>query len=115
MPLYRPEQLREPGAGLGQLERVLLFSTDRDPDIAVDITAGLPSANRMACSAALRICPPVSAQRLAMSSRKTSLTPCDSGRCNSQIDRRSVASGGAKSTMTSARSADITVTEVPTP
>ena len=29
MPLYRPEQLREPGAGLGVLKRVFLFSTSR--------------------------------------------------------------------------------------
>ncbi len=42
MPLYRPEQLREPGAGLGKLQRVFLFSTDRDPDVAVDITAVYP-------------------------------------------------------------------------
>jgi LmbE family N-acetylglucosaminyl deacetylase len=37
MPLYRPEQLREPGAGLGRLQRVFLFSTSRDPDIFVDV------------------------------------------------------------------------------
>ncbi len=37
MPLYRPEQLREEGAGLGKLQRVFLFSTDRDPDVLVDI------------------------------------------------------------------------------
>jgi len=42
MPLYRPEQLREPEAGLGKLERIFLFSTDRAPDIAVDITAVYP-------------------------------------------------------------------------
>ncbi len=42
MPLYRPEQLREAGAGLGKLQRVFLFSTDRDPDVAVDITAVYP-------------------------------------------------------------------------
>ena len=38
MPLYRPEQLNEPDAGLGRLERVFLFSTGRDPDIFVDVT-----------------------------------------------------------------------------
>jgi LmbE family N-acetylglucosaminyl deacetylase len=37
MPLYRPEQLNEPGASLGCLKRVFLFSTDRDPDIFVDV------------------------------------------------------------------------------
>lgn len=42
MPLYRPEQLREAGAGLGKLQRVFLFSTDRDPDVGVDITAVYP-------------------------------------------------------------------------
>lgn len=39
MPLYRPEQLREPGAGLGCLQQVFLFSTARDPDVYVDVTA----------------------------------------------------------------------------
>jgi LmbE family N-acetylglucosaminyl deacetylase len=38
MPLYRPEQLNEPGACLACLERVFLFSTTRDPDIFVDVT-----------------------------------------------------------------------------
>ncbi len=38
MPLYRPEQLREAGAGLGKLQRVFLFSTDRDPNVLVDVT-----------------------------------------------------------------------------
>lgn len=38
MPLYRPEQLREPGASPGCLKRVFLFSTDRDPDIYVDVS-----------------------------------------------------------------------------
>ena len=37
MPLYRPEQLRESGAGLGCLKRVFLFSTAREPDIAIDV------------------------------------------------------------------------------
>ena len=39
MPLYRPEQLNEPDAGVGRLERVFLFSTSREPDIYVDVTA----------------------------------------------------------------------------
>lgn len=38
MPLYRPEQLREPGAGLGCLKRVFLFSTAREPDVAIDVS-----------------------------------------------------------------------------
>lgn len=38
MPLYRPEQLREPGASLGGLQRVFLFSTDRTPDVFVDVS-----------------------------------------------------------------------------
>jgi len=37
MPLYRPEQLNEPEADLGRLERVFLFSTDRQPGIFVDV------------------------------------------------------------------------------
>jgi LmbE family N-acetylglucosaminyl deacetylase len=37
MPLYRPEQLTEPGTCLGCLERVFLFSTTREPDVFVDI------------------------------------------------------------------------------
>jgi LmbE family N-acetylglucosaminyl deacetylase len=37
MPLYRPEQLNEPEAGLGRLERVFVFSTDRQPGIFVDV------------------------------------------------------------------------------
>ncbi len=39
MPLYHPEQLIEPGMQVGCLERIFLFSTDRAPDIFVDITA----------------------------------------------------------------------------
>lgn len=39
MPLYRPEQLRELEAGLGRLERVFLFSTNRDPDVFVDVSS----------------------------------------------------------------------------
>ena len=38
MPLYRPEQLAEAGAGLCQLQRVFLFATEREPDVAVDVT-----------------------------------------------------------------------------
>ncbi len=38
MPLYRPEQLTEPGTCLGCLERVFFFSTTRDPDIFVEIS-----------------------------------------------------------------------------
>ncbi len=37
MPLYRPEQLNETGADLGKLERVFLFSTDRDPNVFIDV------------------------------------------------------------------------------
>ncbi|MCC6167805.1 MAG: PIG-L family deacetylase [Caldilineaceae bacterium] len=39
MPLYRPEQLVENHVGLAKLERIVLFSTDREPDIVVDIGA----------------------------------------------------------------------------
>lgn len=39
MPLYRPEHLREPGAGLGVLQRIFLFSTDREPDVFVDVSS----------------------------------------------------------------------------
>ncbi|MEW5956433.1 MAG: PIG-L deacetylase family protein, partial [Chloroflexota bacterium] len=42
MPLYRPEQLNEPGACLGCLERVFVFSTAREPDIYIDITGQHP-------------------------------------------------------------------------
>jgi LmbE family N-acetylglucosaminyl deacetylase len=42
MPLYRPEQLNEPGAGLGRLERIFFFSTDRQPDIFIDVTDTYP-------------------------------------------------------------------------
>jgi len=38
MPLYRSEQLQEPGAAPGRIERVFLFSTTRDPDVFVDVT-----------------------------------------------------------------------------
>jgi LmbE family N-acetylglucosaminyl deacetylase len=50
MPLYRPEQLREPGASLGRLQRVFLFSTDRAPDIFVDVASVYP-AKLAACMA----------------------------------------------------------------
>jgi LmbE family N-acetylglucosaminyl deacetylase len=43
MPLYRPEQLTEPGTCLGCLERVFLFSTTREPDIHVDIGDAYPT------------------------------------------------------------------------
>jgi LmbE family N-acetylglucosaminyl deacetylase len=43
MPLYRPEQLNEPGACLGCLEQVFFFSTTRDPDILVDVTSVYPT------------------------------------------------------------------------
>jgi LmbE family N-acetylglucosaminyl deacetylase len=42
MPLYRPEQLHEPGAALCKLQRVFLFSTERDLDVCVDITGIYP-------------------------------------------------------------------------
>lgn len=50
MPLYRPEQLNEPGACLGCLERVFFFSTTREPDILVDIT-GVYETKLAACMA----------------------------------------------------------------
>lgn len=43
MPLYRPEQLNEPGVCLGCLKRVFLFSTTRNPDIFVDVTGVYPT------------------------------------------------------------------------
>ncbi len=43
MPLYRPEQLNEPDADLSKIERVFLFSTDREPDVFVDVTAVYPT------------------------------------------------------------------------
>jgi LmbE family N-acetylglucosaminyl deacetylase len=36
MPLYRPDQLHK-GAGLGLVERIFFFGTQREPDIFVDI------------------------------------------------------------------------------
>lgn len=39
MPLYRPEQLHEGKIGLGRIERIFLFATDRSPDVLVDVTA----------------------------------------------------------------------------
>lgn len=50
MPLYRPEHLREPGAGLGVLQRVFLFSTDREPDVFVDVSS-VYEAKLAACMA----------------------------------------------------------------
>ncbi|VAW33745.1 hypothetical protein MNBD_CHLOROFLEXI01-3777 [hydrothermal vent metagenome] len=43
MLLYRPEQLNEAGADLGCLARVFLFSTDRELDVFVDVTAVYPT------------------------------------------------------------------------
>lgn len=42
MSLYHPAQLNEPGADLGCVGRVFVFSTDRDPDVVVDVTAVYP-------------------------------------------------------------------------
>jgi len=39
MPLYRPEQLSENGAGLGCLQKIFLFSTDRQPNVFVDVNS----------------------------------------------------------------------------
>lgn len=50
MPLYRPEQLSEPGTGLGCIERVFLFSTARDPDVHIDVT-GVYETKLAACKA----------------------------------------------------------------
>jgi len=50
MPLYRPEQLDEPGACVGCLERVFFFSTTREPDVFVDITK-VYETKLAACSA----------------------------------------------------------------
>ncbi|HSG18507.1 MAG TPA: PIG-L deacetylase family protein [Anaerolineae bacterium] len=52
MPLYRPEQLNEPEADLGRLERVFVFSTDRQPGIFVDV--GQVYDNKMAACMAHR-------------------------------------------------------------
>lgn len=38
MPLYRPEQLNEPNAAVGRLEHVFLFSTDRQPNVYIDVS-----------------------------------------------------------------------------
>ena len=38
MPLYRPEQLNEPNAAPGRLDRIFFFATDRQPGIYVDVT-----------------------------------------------------------------------------
>jgi LmbE family N-acetylglucosaminyl deacetylase len=50
MPLYRPEQLNEPDAALGRLQRVFFFSTDRAPDIYVDV-GGVYATKLAACIA----------------------------------------------------------------
>jgi LmbE family N-acetylglucosaminyl deacetylase len=42
MPLYHPAQLNEQGTSLGCLEHIFLFSTDREPDVVVDVTAVYP-------------------------------------------------------------------------
>lgn len=52
MPLYRPEQLNEPSAGLGCLKRIFFFGTNRDPDIFVDVT-GVYETKLAACIAHL--------------------------------------------------------------
>lgn len=39
MPLYRPEQLAESDMDPARIERIFLFSTDRDPDIVIDVSA----------------------------------------------------------------------------
>ena len=50
MPLYRPEQLTEAGAGLCKLQRVFLFATEREVDVTVDVT-GVYAAKLAACMA----------------------------------------------------------------
>ncbi len=40
--LYQPEQLEQDGADVGCIERVFLFSSDRQPDVLVDVTAVYP-------------------------------------------------------------------------
>jgi LmbE family N-acetylglucosaminyl deacetylase len=50
MPLYRPEQLREAGAGLCRLQRAFLFSTGPQPDLCVDVT-GIYAEKLAACRA----------------------------------------------------------------
>jgi len=50
MPLYRPEQLYEPGACLGCLERIFVFSNARKPGIYIDVTEQYP-AKLAACQA----------------------------------------------------------------
>ncbi|HXF64217.1 MAG TPA: PIG-L deacetylase family protein [Caldilineaceae bacterium] len=42
MPLYRPEQLVENQIGPAKLARIFLFSTDRNPDIYIDVTQVWP-------------------------------------------------------------------------
>jgi LmbE family N-acetylglucosaminyl deacetylase len=50
MPLYRPEQLNEADAEVGRLERIFFFSTDRSPDVFIDVTEVYPKKMR-ACRA----------------------------------------------------------------
>ena len=38
MPLYSPEQLTDGQTALSDLKRIFLFSTDRTPEIYVDVT-----------------------------------------------------------------------------
>jgi LmbE family N-acetylglucosaminyl deacetylase len=52
MPLYRPEQFNEPGAGPGCLKRIFLFATDRAPDIFIDV-GGVYETKLAACQAHL--------------------------------------------------------------
>ena len=52
MPLYRPEQFNEPGAGPGCLKRIFLFATDRAPDIFIDV-GGVYETKLAACRAHL--------------------------------------------------------------
>jgi LmbE family N-acetylglucosaminyl deacetylase len=48
--LYRPEQLLERGAALCKLQRVFLFSTERELDVCVDVT-GVYAHKLSACMA----------------------------------------------------------------
>lgn len=50
MPLYRPEQLNEPNAAPGRLERIFFFATDRQPGIHVNVT-GIYDDKLAACLA----------------------------------------------------------------
>ena len=50
MPLYRPEQLNENDADLSCVSKGFLFSTDRDPDVYVDVSS-VYDAKHAACKA----------------------------------------------------------------